>query len=101
MSHWISVAQPPLRDLPSGIRYGSGVLDDPLDFAQKQLYSGVKSALTFGLQKLVGHPGLKAVIATGTGPLIDIAVGHFPEQEKVETKKRKARRKIIEQMIRE
>lgn len=92
MSQWISVAQPPLRDLPVGIQYGDGLLDDPVDFARNQIFNLAKSAASYYAQRLVsGHQTVKAAIAVGLGPLIDIAVGHYPEIEA--KKKREKKRK--------
>lgn len=80
-SHFILPAQPPLYDCPS-IHVGSGLFDDPVQFARSQLYDRGKNVATFAAQQLTNHPILKAVLGVATGPLIDIAVGHYPELEK-------------------
>jgi hypothetical protein len=87
MSRFTTAPQPPLST-PSSIHVGSGIFDDSIQFARKQLYDRGKNVATFAAQQLTSHPVLKAILGVSTGPLIDIAVGHYPEVEARNKRKR-------------
>lgn len=99
MSHWISVAQPPLRDPPSlqvgGDLYETArdIYDDPIGQVRKYGYIAAKGALSYAANRyLTNHPTLKPLVGVVAGPLIDIAAGHFPEVEAQKAKRKKRKR---------